>query len=247
MSDNQLTGTLTGTLTGKEYLRLSVSGELRINEQTVPVTLEGTSWVNEGQLQPTPNIQVIDAEFVTPEPGEFMTARFAISASGGEYLKTARSEWFDGIETGSFILERGLEAEDESVPITMMFQNSSTVERNRIEGEFEFEAKVLDNFLSFRQQVEIELVNRHERQKHVVWFEAKFSERSLEGMLRFESDEGELGVSLEGGQHLGEGGIDLNWRQAWATGIFRGTKNGVLILVVTPLNMKKSRLKLMLN
>jgi hypothetical protein len=247
MSGNQLTGTLTGTLSGKQYLRLEVSGELRINEQTVPVTLQGTTWMNDGQLQPTPTIRVLNAEFLTSDSGECMLARFVISESGGEYLTTSRSELFDGIETGSFILERGAEAEDGSLPITMIFQNSSTVEINRIEGEFEFEAKILDGFLCLRQHVEIKLINRHERQNHAVWLEAKFSENSLQGMLRFESDQGELGVSLENGRHTGAGGMEIQWRQDWATGIFRGTKSGGLTLSVTPVNIKKCKLEFILS
>ena len=253
MSDKQLTGTLEGTLDGTLDERfysamLGMSGELSINEQPMAVTLRGHLMMPDGGVQPSQGIQIGNLVLSVPDADQSLSMRIAIHGAAGEFVTSGSDDLFKGIDAGSFIFEKGAPAADETLPIKMIFQDSSTVETNQLKGQFALVARTHRTSHSFKERVEIELSKGNVVEKHQVWLEGEVSmNQPAEGTLKFQSDQGELGVSLVRGNLQGMGVIEFDWRQLWATGIFRGSKRGSLWLRASMHNVSESQLEFRLE
>ncbi|MFN6105842.1 MAG: hypothetical protein ACK5EA_15535 [Planctomycetaceae bacterium] len=253
MSGKQLTGTLEGMLDGlldgkHSSASLSLSGDLMINGQAVPVTARGDLAPALGGVQPSRGIAIGTLVVTAQDSEENLIARFAMDGKGGDIITDVGHGVFDGIEAASFIFERGVESSGRTLPIKMIFQHSSTVATNQVTGEFQLLAHARPDVFSFDGCVKIEMRTGNVLEKHEVRLQGEVTrERSPEGTLRFESSQGELGVSLSPGNLQGAGLIKFQWSQLWATGIFKGCKQGSLWLRPTMSTIDEYDLKFRLG
>jgi hypothetical protein len=253
MSGKQLTGTLEGMLNGlldgnHSSASLSLSGDLMINGQAVPVTARGDLSPALGGVKPSRGIAIGQLVVTAQDSDENLVAHFAMDGKGGDIITDDGHGVFDGIEAASFIIERGVESSGRTLPIKMIFQHSSTVATNQVTGEFQLLARASSEAFYFDKYVEIKMRTGDVLEKHKVRLEGEVTRgRSPEGTLRFESSQGELGVGLSPGKLEGGGTIKFRWSQLWATGIFKGSKQGSLSLQPTVSSIDEYDLKFRLG